>query len=562
MKSMKITDFTRNLNELAKSGKLNRAFFRTKEVQRTTQVLLRRRKNNPVLLGEAGVGKTAIVEEIAYLITENKVHGDLSDCEILELDINAMSAGTNKRGEYEERALFIVNYFKEHENHILMIDEIHNIIRSEADNDGGTIGLNQILKPALARGDVSCIGATTLSEYNTIRENDSALDRRFMPILIDEPDLETTRHILHKVKSEYEDYHGCAYDSCCIDTILDVSDRYFHYRQFPDKAIDIMDELGSDCAMKRKIRSKSVITKKDVVSFSSECLKIPVNDLTDNKSEVLERVKDGLTREIIGQNDAVDRVIKAVLRKECGMYSTKRPLTSFFFYGKSGVGKTQLAKTLAELYHYQVIRFDMTEYMESHRVSSLIGAPPGYAGFQDGGLLTNAIKKNPYSVVIFDEMEKAHPKIFNILLQIMEDGILTDNMGRTFSFKNSIIVMTSNAGSTTFDRKQMGFAVGDSGACGNESHSVLTQYFRPEFLNRIDEIVQFNTLTHENLLDIADKFIREKMDLADSYGYQLVVEDIDTLAAEVVSMSKCPRTIRSNLDKVLVDPFVDTIITA
>lgn len=558
-KSMKISDFTRNLNELAKEGKLNRAFCRSKEVQRTAQVLLRRRKNNPVLLGEAGVGKTAIVEEIAHLIVSDKIHGDLSDCEILELDTNALCAGTNRRGEYEERAMFLVEHFKNNENQILMIDEIHNIMSTSSDNkDNGTLGLNHILKPALARGEICCIGATTLNEYNIIRNGDMALERRFMPIFVDEPDTETTRQILHNIKSSYEKFHGCVYDSSSIQAMLDVSNRYFHYRQFPDKAIDLLDELGSDFAMQKKTRKKSIITKKDVLSFASKCLKIPVNDMTDDAYKTLARVRDGLATEIFGQEDAVDRVIKCVLRKECGMYSDKRPLASFLFYGKTGVGKTQLAKSLANLYHYNTIRLDMSEYMESYRVSSLIGSPPGYAGYDDGGVLTNAIKKSPYSVVIFDEIEKAHPKIFNILLQIMEDGILTDNMGRTFSFKNSIIVMTSNAGSETFEKNRMGFLQFQDEE--TVSHSVLSNYFRPEFLNRIDEIVRFKKLHRDSLVEIAKKNISEKIALAMEQGYDLPIEDINVLAEEIADMSDGPRSIKANIDKVLVDPFVDTIV--
>lgn len=554
-----ITDFTRNLNELARNGKLGRAFCRTKEVQRTTQILLRRRKNNPVLLGEAGVGKTAIVEEIAHLIEEGKIHHDLSDCEILELDTNALCAGTNKRGEYEERANFLVEHFRQNENQILMIDEIHTIMNSSIGDSNGTLGLNDILKPALARGEICCIGATTLDEYNIIRNNDAALDRRFMPVNVDEPDMETTLKILYSVKGDYEKYHNCVYDGSSLSEMVKIANRYFHYRQFPDKAIDLMDEIGSDFAMRKKERNKSIVTKNDVLRFVEKALKIPVSDITNDTKKKFMNVKEGLQAQIIGQDEAVQRVVKCVMRKECGMYSDKRPLASFLFYGKTGVGKTQLAKTLSELYHYNTIKLDMSEYMEPHAVSSLIGSPPGYIGYQEGGTLTNGIKKSPYSVVIFDEIEKAHPQIYNILLQIMEDGILTDNFGRRYSFKNAIIIMTSNAGSSSLEKSTIGFIRNTDSEIDN-SHSALLGYFRPEFLNRIDEIVRFNKLSQEDLKRITKKNITEKLAYAKDKGYDVPVEDLDSLVEEIVSMSDGPRSIRANIDKHVIDPFIEEVV--
>lgn len=564
-RALQLSDFTRNLNELVKKGKINRAFCRSKEIERTTQILLRRRKNNPVLLGEAGVGKTAIVEEIVHLIVDGKIHHDLSDCEIFELDTNALTAGSNKRGEYEKRALFLVEHFQNNENHILMIDEIHNIMRTSGGSESRSLGLPDILKPALARGDICCIGATTLDEYKVIIENDNALERRFMPVYIDEPDIDTTRIILNSVKQSYEKYHKCVYDSYSIDTILKVSDRYFHYRNFPDKALDLLDEIGSDNAMNRNmnpVRSKSIITKKDVLDFVSKSLKIPISDLSQKSYEKLSHIQEKLSAEIIGQSDAVQRVVKCIMRKECGMYSMKRPIASFLFYGKTGVGKTQLAKSLSEHYNYNTIKLDMSEYMESYAISSLIGSPPGYIGFENGGILTNAIKKNPYSVVIFDEIEKADPKIYNILLQIMEDGILTDNIGREYSFKNAIIIMTSNAGArTSYATKNM---LGFSQASDTEekvSHSVLLDYFRPELLNRIDEIVKFNSLNENDLKIIARKNIEEKIMQVRDNGYEIPPIDIDRMVDIVVSKSDGPRSIKSNIDRHFIDPLVESIMT-
>ena len=464
-------------------------------------------------------------------------------------------AGSHERGECEQRVVQILEESKNNENTLLFIDEIHNLVQSDV-NKTKQISIADLLKPALSRGQIKCIGATTLEEYNQIFQRDKALDRRFMPVYVTEPNIIQTREILESVKYYYQDYHKCFYDSQALDECVKLSDKYYTYRNFPDKAIDIMDEVGSSKAL-QNLNTKQpshVISKKDVGDFVSFSLQIPINDVYSNNLQKIKTLEYLLKNEIIGQEKVINEVCKSLMRKETGLCDKNKPVCSFFFYGNPSVGKSCVSKLLGEKYYNNLIKLDMSEYMESHSVSKLIGAPSGYIGYTEGGLLTNAIKKNGHSVVLFDEIEKAHPKVYDVLLQLLDYGILTDNKGIKHSFNNSIIIMTSNV---IENKNAMGFFSEDNRYI-EVDHDHLKQVFRPEFLNRIDSIVKFNDLTKEDLRIIWEKCVNSAVSkLNDLFGIEIDEKTKDYFIENITSITLSPREIHYNINKFVIDPYVE-----
>lgn len=575
-KSLSSTDkpvYLHSINKKIRENKrIDRAFGRRNEISRLTQIILRRTKSNPILLGDAGVGKTAIVEELAHMIEDKTAHSELHDYEIFELDLNALIAGSKERGEYEDRVKDIIDELQEdNTNKILLIDEIHNITKNSNSKSSNTTNISDLLKPALARGTIKCIGATTYDEYTKYFMKDAALDRRFTPIEIKEPNAEETIEILNNIKHYYEDFHKCIFDYTAIVECVIIAEKYIHYRNFPDKAIDLLDEVGSHNAMliAQNIKTKTEkVYKEDVITFAIEHLQIKVEQMNESTTCKIKNIKEQMESKILGQNNAIKLLTNCLLRKECSIYNNKRPIATFLFYGKSGTGKSELAKILGTKYYDSFIRLDMSEYMESYSISSLIGSPPGYIGYDEAGILTNAIKRNPYTIILFDEIEKAHPNVYNLLLQIMEDGILHDNQGKKYNFSNAIIIMTSNAGYTE-SSNNLGFQLNtdyDPYDNSNTAHDSLKSYFRPEFLNRIDEIIKFNELSDESLYLIAYNNIKDKLDFINTnndviniyYDDKIMMDYVDYIMK--MDTSKCPRSIKSNIEHYITDTFVDIIL--
>jgi len=548
-----------NLTEKAKNNKIDKVVGRQREIDRVIQILNRRTKNNPILIGEAGVGKTAIAEGLAVRISEKKVPVRFYDTEVYLLELNSVVAGTQFRGQFEARMKGIIDEVKQFGNIILIIDEIHNLIGA-GNAESGSLNAANILKPSLAKGELQVIGATTIEEYRKYIEKDSALERRFQPVFVDEPSPEETIEILKGIKNYYEDYHKIIIPDDIIETAVKLSDRYISDRFLPDKAIDVIDEAGSranlrnkglvelealkeelkkieseinnasenndfekaaefkveECKIQDKIDNfkkeytSITLTLDDVASVVESWTKIPVKKITEIEAEKLLSLEERLHKRIIGQNEAVSSVAKTIRRNRSGFKKAKKP-ASFIFVGPTGVGKTELVKTLAEeLFENKdsLIRIDMSEYMEKHTVSKLIGAPPGYVGYDNGGQLTEKVRRNPYSVILLDEIEKAHPDVFNILLQILEDGRLTDSQGRTVHFENTVIIMTSNAG-TSLKSNGIGFSRDNYVSLSNRVEDVLKETFRPEFLNRIDETIIFTELNKTELKQIIDLMLKE-----------------------------------------------------
>jgi ATP-dependent Clp protease ATP-binding subunit ClpA len=545
------------------SGKqkhIDGAFGRKKEIAKLTQIMLRKTKSNAILVGKAGVGKTAIVEQLAKEIKDKSIHYALHDYSIYELNINSLIGGSRERGELESRVKELLEDLSKIENAVLMIDEIHNIVKNVKSEKSNTINLSQILKPALARGSLKCIGATTFDEYKILSQ-DKAFERRFVPIMVDEPNIIETREILESLKNVYQKYHKCFYDKEALDACVDISNKYIHYRNFPDKAIDLMDEVGSFNSIKNvnmnEFDKRTTITKQHVLEFVSTYLKIPIESITQSSLNKIEKLEMFMKSSIIGQDTAIDSLCRTLMRKECGLYAEKKPIASFLFYGQSACGKTSLAKIIGNHYYKSLKILDMSEYMETFSLSKLIGSPPGYVGYEEGGGLTNFVKKNPYSVIIFDEIEKAHPKIFNILLQILEDGRLTDNMGNTIRFNNCIIILTSNAASEP--KKTIGF-IDDPIQDGD--HNDLKEYFNPEFLNRFDNIIKFNPITKENIEIITRSLMNEKITDIKMKGYNKYIEELnlEDIYDKVVEHSNNPREVRKYVDLFLVDSIVEKVL--
>lgn len=565
-----------NLTVKAKNNQIDRVIGRDKEIERMIQILNRRSKNNPCLIGEPGVGKTAIAQGLALRIASGSVPAKLLNKEVYLLDMTAVIAGTQFRGQFEARMKAIIDECKNDGNIILVIDEIHNIIG--AGDAEHSMNAANILKPSLANGKLQMIGTTTLKEYRKYIEKDTALERRFQPIIVEEPSVEDAISILQGIKQYYEDYHHVKISNDIIRQIVNMSEKYIHDRFLPDKAIDILDEACSkinlndkdlydlevlnnqlkevqakkeeaaqadstedyqkaaelktqECALleqidnlKKRMQPKDLTTQ-DIANVIESWTKIPVNKITEEETKKLLNLEDNLHKRIIGQNEAVEAVSRAIRRNRVGLKSTKRP-PSFIFVGPTGVGKTELAKALAyEMFGSEksIIRFDMSEYMESNSTAKLIGAPPGYVGYDDAGQLTERVKRNPYSIILLDEIEKAHNDVFNILLQVLDDGRLTDAQGNTVSFENTIIIMTSNAGSN-LNTNSIGFG-GTSEASKNRMLGALKDLFRPEFLNRIDEIVAFDSLTNEQLLQIVDLMVSDTQKVLNDRNIGLILTD-------------------------------------
>ena len=605
--------FGTNLTDKAKNNQIDRVIGREKEIQRMIQILNRRSKNNPCLIGEPGVGKTAIAQGLALKIANGDVPAKLLNKEVYLLDMTAIIAGTQFRGQFESRMKGIINECREAGNIILVIDEIHNIIGAgDADH---SMNAANILKPSLANGEIQLIGTTTLKEYRKYIEKDTALERRFQPIMVEEPSIDDTIEILKGIKQYYEDYHHVRISNDIINKTVNMSEKYIHDRFLPDKAIDILDEACSkinlndkdlydlevlnqklkdvqaqkeeaaqadstedyqkaaelktqECslleqidALKKRMKPKE-LTVQDIANVVENWTKIPVNKITEEETKKLLNLEENLHKRIIGQNEAVEAVARAIRRNRAGLKSTKRP-PSFIFVGPTGVGKTELAKALAyEMFGNEksIIRFDMSEYMESNSTAKLIGAPPGYIGYDDAGQLTERVKRNPYSIILLDEIEKAHQDVFNILLQVLDDGRLTDAQGNTVSFENTIIIMTSNAGSN-LNTNSIGFG-STADASKNKMLNALKDLFRPEFLNRVDEIVAFDPLTNEQLMQIVDLMISDTQKVLNDRNIGLILtnEAKQYVLEKGTDLKYGARPLRRAIQRYIEDELSDMIL--
>ena len=504
-----LEEFGYDITQAAREGKLDPLVGREDEIMRVIQILGRRRKNNPMLVGDPGVGKSAIVEGIAIRIVNGDIPSVLADKKLISLDLGAIVAGTKYRGDFEKRLKSIINEVSKRPDVILFIDEFHTIVG--AGGASGSLDAANMLKPALARGDIQCIGATTMDEFRKIVEKDGALDRRFQKIMVEHTDIPHSISILSRLKDNYEKHHGVSYTPEAIEACVRMSDRYITDRCLPDKAIDAMDEAGSMVRLKSAHGTRPV-TAEDVATVISKMTGIPSGRIAENESSKLMKMGQKLKGSIIGQDEAIEKVVRAIQRNRAGIKDPGKPIGTFLFFGQTGVGKTQLAKALAEyLFDSEdnMIRLDMSEYMEKFNVSRLIGAPPGYVGFEEGGQLSERVRRKPYCVVLLDEIEKAHPDVFNLLLQVMDEGRLTDSNGRTVSFRNTIVIMTSNVGSRELQEygNGLGFSTSAKNIRGDRKavlEKALRKAFPPEFINRVDEQVFFNALTKENIEKIID----------------------------------------------------------
>jgi ATP-dependent Clp protease ATP-binding subunit ClpA len=504
-KESPLDQFTQNLNKAAAEGKIDPLIGREDEVDRVIQILCRRRKNNPLLVGEAGVGKTAIAEGLAWRITQEDVPEILQNAIVYSLDMGALLAGTKYRGDFEQRLKAVLKQLKETPHGILFIDEIHTIIGAGSAS-GGTLDASNLLKPALANGQLKCIGATTYTEFRGVFEKDHALSRRFQKVDVNEPTVEQTVQILRGLKSRFEEHHGVKYSSSALSTAAELAARFINDRHLPDKAIDVIDEAGAAQRILPKSKQKKTIGKAEIEDIIAKIARIPPQTVNQDDRSKLQTIDRDLRNVVFGQEPAIDALSSAIKMARAGLGKTDKPIGSFLFSGPTGVGKTEVAKQLAFILGIELIRFDMSEYMERHAVSRLIGAPPGYVGFDQGGLLTEAITKKPHAVLLLDEIEKAHPDIFNILLQVMDHGTLTDNNGRKADFRNVIIIMTTNAGAESLTKRSMGFT--DSKAPGDEMADIK-RMFTPEFRNRIDATISFRALDEEIILRVVDKFLMQ-----------------------------------------------------
>ena len=513
--------FTLNLNQEAIEGKIDPLVGRKAEVERVIQILARRNKNNPLLVGESGVGKTAIAEGIAKIIVENKVPELVKDSTIYSLDMGALLAGTKYRGDFEKRLKLVLKELEEKGNSILFIDEIHTVIGAGA-TSGGVMDASNLLKPALAKSGLRFVGSTTYKEFRGIFEKDRALSRRFQKIEVLEPTVDETIKILKGLKSRFENHHNIKYTENSLKAAAELSSRYINDRYLPDKAIDVVDEAGAKQQLLPKSKRKKTISEIDVEKIVASIARIPEKTVSSSDKVSLEKLEENLKRVIFGQDQAVGSLAASIKLSRAGLGLVEKPVGSFLFSGPTGVGKTELSKQLALIMGIEFIRFDMSEYMERHTVSRLIGAPPGYVGYDQGGLLTESVTKHPHSVILLDEMEKAHPEVFNILLQVMDHGTLTDNNGRKADFRNVVLVMTTNAGAHDMSRASMGFNVQDHTSDGAE---IIKKTFSPEFRNRLDAIIPFNPLSIEVIKTVVDKFLVELQAQLDEKKVQLEVSE-------------------------------------
>ncbi|MGD8926189.1 MAG: ATP-dependent Clp protease ATP-binding subunit ClpA [Thioalkalispiraceae bacterium] len=516
-----LSQFASNLNKLAEQGKIDPLIGRKHELERTIQVLCRRRKNNPLFVGEAGVGKTALAEGLAKKIVDDEVPEVLENCTIYSLDLGALLAGTKYRGDFEKRLKAVINQLKKEEGAILFIDEIHTIIGAGAAS-GGAMDASNLIKPVLASGELKCLGSTTYQEYRGIFEKDRALTRRFQKIDVSEPTVDETVQILEGLKSRFEDHHGVRYTKQALKTAAELADRYINDRHLPDKAIDVIDEAGANQRLQVPSKRKKTIGVKEIESIVAKIARIPEKTVSSSDKTTLKNLERDLKLVIFGQDEAVETLSTAIKLSRAGLGNEQKPIGSFLFAGPTGVGKTEVTRQLANIMGIELIRFDMSEYMERHTVSRLIGAPPGYVGYDQGGLLTEAINKQPHAVLLLDEIEKAHPDVFNLLLQVMDHGTLTDNNGRKADFRNVIIVMTTNAGADQLNRASIGFTQQDHSTDGMES---IKKFFAPEFRNRLDAVIQFKQLSTEIITQVVDKFLFEFEAQLEEKGVQLSVDD-------------------------------------
>ncbi len=502
-KASPLEQYTNNLNQAAKEGKIDPLIGREYEVERTIQILCRRRKNNPLLVGEAGVGKTAIAEGLAWRITQGTVPEILAEATVYSLDMGALLAGTKYRGDFEQRLKGVLKSLKDKPNGILFIDEIHTLIGAGAAS-GGTLDASNLLKPALSSGQLKCIGATTFTEYRGIFEKDAALSRRFQKVDVVEPTVAETVEILKGLKSRFEEHHNVKYANAALQAAAELSAKFINDRQLPDKAIDVIDEAGAAQRILAASKRKKTIGKGEIEDIVAKIARIPPANVSNDDRSKLQTIERDLKAVVFGQDKALEVLASAVKMARSGLGKQDKPIGSFLFSGPTGVGKTEAAKQLAYIMGIELIRFDMSEYMERHAVSRLIGAPPGYVGFDQGGLLTEAVSKKPHCVLLLDEIEKAHPDIFNVLLQVMDHGTLTDNNGRKADFRNVVIIMTTNAGAETMNKATIGFT--NPRQAGDEMGDIK-RLFTPEFRNRLDAIVSFKPLDEQIILRVVDKFL-------------------------------------------------------
>ena len=488
---------------MARDGKIDPLIGREHEVERVIQVLCRRRKNNPLLVGEAGVGKTAIAEGLAWRITQGDVPEILAASTVYSLDMGALLAGTKYRGDFEQRLKGVLKQLKDQPSAVLFIDEIHTLIGAGAAS-GGTLDASNLLKPALSNGSMKCIGATTFTEYRGVFEKDAALSRRFQKIDVVEPSVEQTVEILKGLKTRFEDHHGIKYALGALQAAAELSAKYINDRHLPDKAIDVIDEAGAAQRILPKNKQKKTISRAEVEEIVAKIARIPPASVSTDDRKQLKTLDRDLKSVVFGQEPAIDALAASIKMARSGLGKPDKPIGSFLFSGPTGVGKTEVAKQLAYILGIELIRFDMSEYMERHAVSRLIGAPPGYVGFDQGGLLTEAVTKKPHSVLLLDEIEKAHPDVFNVLLQVMDHGSLTDNNGRKADFRNVILIMTTNAGAETMNKATIGFT---SKREQGDEMADIKRLFTPEFRNRLDAIVNFRALDEEIILRVVDKFL-------------------------------------------------------
>ncbi len=516
-----LESFATNLNAEASAGHIDPLIGRIDEVERVAQILARRRKNNPLLVGESGVGKTAIVEGLAKKIVDGEVPDVLKDSEVFSLDLGALLAGTKYRGDFEKRFKNLLAELKKRDKAILFIDEVHTIIGAGAAS-GGVMDASNLLKPLLSSGKLRCIGSTTFQEYRGIFDKDKALSRRFQKIDVMEPSVDDAYKILKGLKSRFEEHHGLRYTDKALRVATDLSARYINDRYLPDKAIDVIDEAGAFQQLQPVSKRKKVIGVGDIETVIAKIARIPPKTVSTDDKETLQKLEKNLQMVVFGQDAAISNLATSIKLARAGLRSGDKPIGSFLLAGPTGVGKTEVTRQLARILGLELIRFDMSEYMERHTVSRLIGAPPGYVGFDQGGLLTDAVTKHPHAVVLLDEIEKAHPEVFNLLLQVMDHGTLTDNNGRKADFRNVILVMTTNAGAQSMSRRSIGFTLQDH---STDAMEAINKTFTPEFRNRLDSVVQFEPLGEDVILTVVDKFLTELQSQLDEKRVMLEVEE-------------------------------------
>lgn len=554
----KLDSFTTNLNAQARDGNIDPLIGRDSEVERAVQVLCRRRKNNPLLVGEAGVGKTAIAEGLAYRIVNEQVPEVIADAVVYSLDMGALLAGTKYRGDFEKRFKSLLKELQAKPGSILFIDEIHTIIGAGAAS-GGVMDASNLLKPLLSSGKLRCMGSTTYNEYKNIFEKDRALVRRFQKIDVLEPSVADTTKILNGLKDRYEEHHGIRYTQKALKAAAELSAKYINERHLPDKAIDVIDEAGANQRLQPSSKRKKTIGVSDIEMIISKMARIPPQNVSSSDKETLKNIDRNLKMLVFGQDQSIDALTSAIRLSRSGLTSEEKPVGSFLFAGPTGVGKTEVTKQLAKCMGVEFIRFDMSEYVERHAISRLIGAPPGYVGFEQGGLLTEAVIKNPHAVVLLDEIEKAHPDIYNILLQVMDHGTLTDNNGRKADFRNVVLVMTTNAGVQETTRKSIGFSEQDH---THDAMGEINKTFSPEFRNRLDNIIWFNHLEREVILLVVDKFIVELQAQLDkkSVNFELTSKAREWLAEKGYDKAMGARPMARVIQEELKKPLANEIL--